>query len=81
MCGRNGISHPELATRESRLRRRANLGLTILPAETSAEELREACRALRGRILREEIYADDETPAAVNPYVTWVEIIGVPPTL
>ncbi len=43
---------------------------TILPADADAEELREACRALRGRVLREEIYAQDGTPAAVNPYVT-----------
>jgi RHS repeat-associated protein len=46
------------------------LATTILPATGSAEELREACRALRGRILREEVYAQDGTPAAVNPYLT-----------
>ncbi|HET8642367.1 MAG TPA: SpvB/TcaC N-terminal domain-containing protein, partial [Pseudonocardiaceae bacterium] len=34
----------------------------------SAQELREACRALRGRVLREEVYADDGTPQAVLPY-------------
>ncbi len=46
------------------------LKTTILPGEASAEELREACRALRGHVLREEVYAQDGTPAAVNPYVT-----------
>ena len=43
---------------------------TILPTGASAEELREACRALRGRVLRQEIYAQDGTPAALNPYAT-----------
>ncbi len=43
---------------------------TILPTDTDGEELREACRALRGRILRQEVYAQDGTPAAVNPYLT-----------
>ena len=33
----------------------------------SAEELREACRALRGQVLREEVYALDNTPAAQEP--------------
>jgi RHS repeat-associated protein len=46
------------------------LNATILPVEADGEELREACRALRGRVLREEVYAQDETPSAVNPYVT-----------
>ena len=32
----------------------------------SAEELREACRALRGRVLRQEVYAQDGTPAAAT---------------
>jgi len=35
---------------------------------TTAEELREACRALRGRVLRTEVYADDGTPASPHPY-------------
>ncbi len=46
------------------------LAFTILPADASAEGLREACRALRGRVLRTEVYAQDGTPSAVNPYVT-----------
>ena len=44
------------------------LGATVLPAQASAEEEREACRALRGRILRQEVYALDDSPAAAHPY-------------
>jgi RHS repeat-associated protein len=43
---------------------------TILPAGATPEELREACRALRGRQLRQEIYALDTSPDAINPYTT-----------
>jgi hypothetical protein len=32
---------------------------TVLPADLSAEESREACRALRGSVLRIEVYAQD----------------------
>jgi len=39
-----------------------------LPYNLSAEELREACRALRGSILRQEIYALDGTDASNRPY-------------
>jgi RHS repeat-associated protein len=46
------------------------LGATMLPVGASAEEEREACRALRGRTLRQEVYALDDTPAAVHPYFT-----------
>ena len=48
----------------------ADLGDTALPPGVSAEELREACRALRGRVLRQEIYAHDGSPASVHPYST-----------
>ena len=41
-----------------------------LPTDCSAEELREACRALRGRILREEVYAQDGTTEGVHPFIT-----------
>ena len=47
-----------------------HLGATVLPSAASAEELREACRALRGRLLRTEIYAEDETAQSVHPYAT-----------
>jgi RHS repeat-associated protein len=40
---------------------------TIPPGLTTREE-REAARALRGRVLRQEIYAEDGAPEAANPY-------------
>lgn len=39
-----------------------------LPWEFSPEEMREACRALRGSILRQEVYALDGSEAADRPY-------------
>jgi RHS repeat-associated protein len=39
-----------------------------LPWDFSAEEMREACRALRGSILRQEVYALDGSDAADRPY-------------
>lgn len=41
-----------------------------LPSDLSAEERREAARACKGRVLRQEIYADDSTPLAGEPYST-----------
>lgn len=41
---------------------------TILPPGLSAEEEREACRALKGRILRQEIYAGDASAQRDHPY-------------
>lgn len=40
---------------------------TTLPDGLTGDELREACRALKGSILRQEVYADDGALAAV-PY-------------
>lgn len=40
-----------------------------LPHDFSADEARQACRALKGGALREEIYALDGTEAAGRPYV------------
>ena len=37
---------------------------TVLPADLTSEEEREACRALKGSMLRQEIYADDAGPEA-----------------
>jgi len=37
---------------------------TVLPTVLSLEEQREACRALKGSMLRQEVYADDAGPAA-----------------
>jgi RHS repeat-associated protein len=41
---------------------------TVLPAGLSADEEREACRALRGFMLREEVFARDDGPATSHPY-------------
>lgn len=43
---------------------------TILPAGLTAEEAREACRSLKGNILRLEVYAVDGTAEANRPYLT-----------
>ena len=42
---------------------------TVLPEGLSAEEEREACRALKGSMLRQELYAEDGTAKAPHPYV------------
>jgi RHS repeat-associated protein len=39
-----------------------------IPWELTAEEIREACRALKGAVLRREIYALDETDDEDRPY-------------
>ncbi len=41
---------------------------TVLPAGLSVEEEREACRALKGAMLRQEIYGLDGSAAAPHPY-------------
>lgn len=41
---------------------------TVLPLLDNAEEEREACRALKGSILRQEVYAEDESANARIPY-------------
>jgi RHS repeat-associated protein len=41
---------------------------TILPGHLTAEEAREACRALKGSILRKEIYALDGKEESGRPY-------------
>ncbi len=41
---------------------------TVLPEDLNAFEIQEAYRALKGHALRIEVYADDSSPAAVNPY-------------
>jgi hypothetical protein len=41
---------------------------TILPTGLSVEEEREACRALKGSMLRQEVYAEDKTDKAKHPY-------------
>ena len=41
---------------------------TVLPDGLTPEEEREACRALKGSMLRQEIYAQDGTAKADDPY-------------
>lgn len=41
---------------------------TMLPEALTAEEEREACRALKGSMLRQEVYALDGTGKAEHPY-------------
>jgi RHS repeat-associated protein len=41
---------------------------TLLPPNLTAEEEREACRALKGGILRQEVYAEDDSLKAGIPY-------------
>ncbi len=41
---------------------------TRISYDLSGEEMREACRALRGSILRQEVYALDNTEASDRPY-------------
>lgn len=41
---------------------------TVLPGDLSVKEEREAARALRGKILRQEIYAEDNKPESEHPY-------------
>src|SRR5262249_33481383 len=42
---------------------------TILPDGVTGSDAREACRALKGSILRREVYAVDGTEAELRPYV------------
>jgi RHS repeat-associated protein len=41
---------------------------TVLPANLTVEEEREACRALKGSMLRQEVYALDGTDKQEHPY-------------
>ena len=47
---------------------RALLPDTVIPANLTPEEEREACRALKGSMLRQEVYAQDDTVEAEHPY-------------
>ncbi|WP_207431338.1 SpvB/TcaC N-terminal domain-containing protein [Sabulibacter ruber] len=42
---------------------------TVLPAGLSVEVEREACRALKGMMLRQEVYALDKTTKEKHPYI------------
>ncbi|WP_437580754.1 SpvB/TcaC N-terminal domain-containing protein [Sorangium sp. So ce887] len=47
----------------------ARLADTLLPVGLAAIEMREACRALKGRLLREEVYAIDGSAEEPHPYL------------
>jgi RHS repeat-associated protein len=47
---------------------RALLPDTVIPPALTLEEEREACRALKGSMLRQEVYAKDGTDEAAHPY-------------
>jgi len=48
--------------------RAVNLPDTVLPPLATLQEQREACRALKGSMLRQEIYAEDNSAKADVPY-------------
>jgi RHS repeat-associated protein len=58
--GEAGLSHEQI--------RAMLLDDTILPEDLTPEEAREACRSLKGSMLRQEVYGLDETEAAGRPY-------------
>jgi RHS repeat-associated protein len=58
--GEAGLSHEQI--------RAMLLDDTILPERLSPKEAREACRSLKGSMLRQEVYGLDETEAALRPY-------------
>jgi RHS repeat-associated protein len=47
---------------------------TLLPAGLTVEEEREACRALKGAMLRQEVYADDAGPDATANLIRRAQI-------
>jgi RHS repeat-associated protein len=50
---------------------------TVLPGGLTAEEEREACRALKGSVLREEVYALDGSAAQEHPYTVTEQNLAV----
>jgi RHS repeat-associated protein len=41
---------------------------TVIPAGVNPFEMQEAYRSLKGQMIRREVFAEDETPMAANPY-------------
>jgi RHS repeat-associated protein len=58
--------HPPTAP--TGVRARGGLPDTVLPANLTVDEEREACRALKGLVLRQEIYGLDGSPREAHPY-------------
>ena len=65
---RQNISHHFAAEYYAGDPKAALLPDTMLPPGLTAQEEQEACRALKGKILRQEIYAEDGTPQSSDPY-------------
>ncbi|HEY1354334.1 MAG TPA: SpvB/TcaC N-terminal domain-containing protein [Ktedonobacteraceae bacterium] len=70
--GMRGDTPAAIAAREALL-----LPDTVLEDDLTPDEVREACRALKGSILRVEIYAEDGTLSAGNPYTVKEENFGI----
>ena len=47
---------------------RTSIGDVEMPGDLPAQDQRDACRALKGLLLRQEIYADDRSGVALLPY-------------
>ncbi len=52
---------------------------TILPSNLTAEEVREACRSLKGAMLRQEVYAQDGSDKAQRPYTVTEQNFTIKP--
>lgn len=52
---------------------------TIMPEGLTPEEKREACRALKGQMLRQEVYAQDNTDKAGIPYTVTEQNFTIEP--
>ncbi len=65
---------PGLSDEEARARL---LPDTVLPDGLTAEEEREACRALKGLVLRQEVYALDGSDRQTHPYTVTEQSFGV----
>lgn len=50
---------------------------TVLPPGLTLEEEAEACRALKGSMLRQEVYAQDGTEKATDPYIVTEQHFGI----
>ncbi|MFM7439718.1 MAG: toxin TcdB middle/N-terminal domain-containing protein, partial [Snowella sp.] len=53
------------------------LNHTVLPTGLSPGEERQACRSLKGSMLRQEIYAEDQTAQSTHPYQVTEQNFGI----
>jgi RHS repeat-associated protein len=66
--GAPAFDDPDYANKLAQFMAAELLPDTVLPAGLSLDEEREACRALKGSMLRQEVYALDGTDKAAIPY-------------